>query len=856
MLRVTMAGLRYRKARLMLSALAIVLGVAFVAGTLMMTASINRSYFGSFSAGAQNVSVAVAAPESGDPPGQIGGPALPATALTAVRSVPGVASAAGRLGGSASLLGGNGKLVGTGFGINVSALNPFTLVSGHLPSAPDQVDIDKSTAVDEHFRLGQSIHVVSSAAAISTFYLAGTIDLGVSSQFGNASVTAFQTAAAVAVTGQHGYNLIVASAAPGVSQSVLAARIAARLKGDEVITGAQLATDEANSTAHGGKVLTTGLLIFALISLVVACIVVYNTFNILIAQRSRELALQRCVGASRGQVFGAMLTESFVTGLAAAVTGVLAGIAVSWGLLRLISTHPPLVISPAPAGIALGTGVLVTVGASVLPARAATRVAPLTALATAIEPAVTARVGWRRLAVAAVACAIGAGLTAAGLQAGSSSNVLLPMLGLAAGGCVCFVAVLALGPVIAPPVIAFLGWLPSRLTRVTARLATANARRNPHRVATTTAALTIGITLMTLFSIVVSSAQKSTDAAIDGHYPFDYLVQNTGNDQPVPPRITAVLGGSPELALVASVYQHLATVDRQPVQLAAYSHDALGTAVRPAMVSGSLTAVGPGTAAVDITADVGLGSTITLSTPDAGTERLRVVAVYNSQAYKSPLPVVLISTADYLRGYRPAGPDSVMVDAAPGVSTAVSRAVVTNAIASDPLLEVDTAADYKAQLNARIDTILEMFAALLGLAILIALFGISSTLTLSVIERTRESSLLRALGLTRGQLRRMLLCEAGLMAALAAIIGLGLGSAFGLAMVHALGSSSNGRVQLSVPYGQLLLYALVSGVAALLAAVMPARRAARTAVVTDQLWSKRPVVPPLPTGRGTGLFPG
>ena len=172
-----------------------------------------------------------------------------------------------------------------------------------------------------------------------------------------------------------------------------------------------------------------------------------------------------------------------------------------------------------------------------------------------------------------------------------------------------------------------------------------------------------------------------------------------------------------------------------------------------------------------------------------------------------------------------------MVDAASGVSTAVSRTVVTSAIASDPLLEVDTAADYKAQLDHSVDTILEMFAALLGLAILIALFGISSTLTRSVIERTRESALLRVLGLTRGQLRRMLLCEAALMAALAAVLGVGLGSAFGLAMVRALSSAASGRIVLSVPYAQLALYALISACAGLVAAIMPTRRAARTSVV-------------------------
>jgi putative ABC transport system permease protein len=268
-------------------------------------------------------------------------------------------------------------------------------------------------------------------------------------------------------------------------------------------------------------------------------------------------------------------------------------------------------------------------------------------------------------------------------------------------------------------------------------------------------------------------------------------------------------------------------VGRDTVPLGAYSHNALGTAVRPAMVSGSLTAIGPGTAAVDISAlpalHTSLAGTIVVHTPDAGPERLRVVAVYNSGTYKSPLPAVLISAADYLRGYRPAGPDMVVVDAASGVSTATSRAVVTSAIASDPLLEVDTAADYKAQLDHSVDTILEMFA---------ALFGISSTLTLSVIERTRESALLRALGLTRGQLRRMLLCEAALMAALAAVLGIGLGSAFGLAMVRALSSSANGRMVLSVPYPQLALYALISACAGLLAAIMPARRAARTSVLT------------------------
>jgi putative ABC transport system permease protein len=222
-----------------------------------------------------------------------------------------------------------------------------------------------------------------------------------------------------------------------------------------------------------------------------------------------------------------------------------------------------------------------------------------------------------------------------------------------------------------------------------------------------------------------------------------------------------------------------------------------------------------------------------VTTPDAGTERLHVVAVYDAAVYRSPLPGVLISAADYVRGFRPAGPGRVVIDAAPGVTAAASRTAVTAATARDPLLSVDTLADYKASLDSRIDTVLALFWALLGLAILIALLGIANTLTLSVIERTRESALIRALGLTRGQLRRMLLAEALLMTALAVGLGIGLGITFGLIMTGALGASASGREVTSIPYAQIALYAAISAGAAQAAALLPARRAARTAVVAS-----------------------
>jgi putative ABC transport system permease protein len=312
-------------------------------------------------------------------------------------------------------------------------------------------------------------------------------------------------------------------------------------------------------------------------------------------------------------------------------------------------------------------------------------------------------------------------------------------------------------------------------------------------VAATTAALTIGVTLMTLFAVVSSSIQAATNAAVAGHYPFDYMVQAQGA-QTVPSGVLRALAGSAKLSVVAPFYGGHAEANGAMTYLGAYGHNALGVAVRPAMVAGSLALLQPGTAAVDSSVHPrpAMGATITVATPDAGREALRVVAIYDAGQYKSPLPDVLISVADFLRGFRPAGADQVVIDAARGVPPAVSRAVVTHLTASDPVLEVQTQADYQASLDSNIDHILELIGALLDLTVLIALLGISDTLTLSVIERTPESALMRALGLTRGQLRQMLLTETLLVAVLAITLGIGLGVTFGLAMMHALSLSAGG----------------------------------------------------------------
>jgi putative ABC transport system permease protein len=841
-----LASLRYRTARLALSSLAILLGVAFVTGTLVLGASMNQAYFTSFAAGARNVDAAVTPRASGSyRPGAPDAPSVPASVLAQVRAAGGVLSAAGRLVGPAPLVGSDGKVIRNGevpgVGINVAgdpALRGFTVASGHLPDAPGQVAVDRATAGDEHFRLGQAVRVVDHAGRIRVFRLVGTIDLGVDREFGNSTVTVFQTGTGFSVTGRPGYDQVVARAAPGTSQAALTATIRALpgMSRYQVQTGSQLATAEADAAVHFTQQFTTAILVFALIALVVACIVIYNTFTILITQRGRELALLRCVGASRGQVFRSTLLESAITGLVASAAGVLAGLGLGWGLQRLFAAFGaaipsgPVVLQPSAVAISVGAGMAVTVAAAVIPARSATRVAPVAALGGQHEQPETSRVGWLRVAVAAIFASVGVLATVNGLGHVSGQSGFVEI---AAGGCLCFVAVLALGPLIVPPVIAFLGWLPGRLTGSVSRLATANARRNPRRVAATTAALTIGLTLMTVFTVIVSSAQASTDVQIEQHYPFDYVVQAGRGGQVVPPRVVSALQAAPALGIVAADYVQQAPVNGVKVEVGAIGRAALGVSVKPVMISGSLAAIGPGTAGVDTRQLKALGAhqggTVVLGTPGGGSRRLRVAAVYNSAGLA--LPGVLMSVSDYARAFQPAGADTVFINAAPGVSVAASRAAVDTATASDPLLVVSTVADYKANLASRVNQILTLFGALLGLAVLIALLGISNTLSLSVIERTRESALMRALGLTRGQLRRMLLTEALLMAALAVMLGAGLGVTFGVVMVHGFILSTSGQGVLSIPYAQIALYAAIGGCAALAAAVLPARRAARTSVV-------------------------
>ena len=849
MLKTAVANLRAHKARMLLSSLTVLLGVGFVAGTLIFTDSIKASFYATFARAAQNVDAAVTPSDGLHEKGyERGGKPLPTVdpaALDAVRALPGVAAAEGRVFGPAPVLDRDGKVVkqrGTGgYGISFPAdpaLLPIDLVEGRVPTGPTEAALDENTADDRHFALGDHITVLDHTDAKRSFTVVGVFDGGATKAYDGQSVVAFDAATALDVTGRPGFEEIVARAKPGVSQSALAAQLAAApgvaKAGDQVIDGHTLTRKLADSASGYAGDIGTLLLVFAVIAALVSALVIQNTFAILVAQRAREVALMRCVGATRRQVFTSTVVEAAIFGLLASVAGFLAGIGLAAGIGRLLTAFgvptptDKFAVHPAAAVVSIGLGLVLTVGSSILPARAATRVAPIQALsAQQGETRVTRKAGRIRIGVGLLFVLGGLALAYGGMQSTDSNQGLMVLTG---GAGVVFLGVIALGPVIVSPIIRVLGWLPGRLFGPTARLASANAARNPRRVAATTAALTIGITLVTMFTVVTASVKASANSSIAKHFPLDYQVV-ADRGRAVPPATVGRIKGLPGVRLAVAEYQGKVTVAGQNEEVGAMDQAGLGVVIKPIMRQGAVTDLVPGTTELlesQLAAlKTGFGQTVTLTAKDGSTQHLKVVGVYTDSGVG--MPEMVLSAGDFQKYVDAKGPAAVDLLAQPDASPSAVRLALEGAVADDPLLSVYSVEDYKKELSGQLDQLLALFSGLLGLAVLIALIGIANTLSLSVIERTRESALLRALGLTKPQLRRMLMTEAMLMAVLGVVLGVVMGTAFGWALVHMV-VKAVGEGGLSFPAGSLALYVLAGGLAGVLAAVVPARRAARQTV--------------------------
>lgn len=830
MLKTTLAGIARRKLRLLLTAVAITLGVGFISGTFVLTDAMQAGMNKTFANSADKVDVAVLPGGHGDP--------LPAALLARVRAVPGVTAAEGTVRGDAALVGRDGKAVGdmptVGVSVPSGRLLRFQVDSGRTPKGPTEAVLDSQLAKREKFKAGDAVTVLDHKSRPHRFTVVGLVDMGIDSDVSMRGGVGFDTATAARMTGDKTFTEIDVA---GGSKAAVAAAVGPQYK---TLTGQALTRELAKGNGADTQIIKSGLLIFGMVAMLVSSLVIYNTFAILIAQRMREMALLRCVGATRRQVFGGVLTEALAVGLAGSLLGLAAGLGLGAGALAVIGSlgtgmkFAGAALTVRTVVVALLVGVVVTVLSALLPARAATRVAPVAALRADLEPGSGRfRLGWLRTITAAL---FGLGGLALGVYGGFvMEKGEQAMYMVAVGGALFFLGVIAAMPALVRPLGRAVGALPAKLGGVPARLAVANAQRAPRRTATTTIALTIGIGLMSLFAVIAASGTATATAKLDKHFPIDFQINSQfgapkdgGAAPSVPAELAARLRNLPQLGEV--------TVSREAgrpktghaeVSVSTVTASSFGSVLKLVTDAGTVSAPKPGTLITDNeTAKSNgyrVGQTVQLK-GDTGTLAVKVAGIFHGDV---PLRGALVSETDFQRISAVKNAQAVWAKAKPGVQVEDARRAVEDATRAYPTVKVGSMAEMRAQFTNAVNTLLMIFGGLLGLAIVIALFGIANTLSLSVVERTRESALLRALGLTRRQLRRMLSVEALVMSVIGAITGIALGLAFGWIATSAMATET----VFAVPYLQIVGFIVLAGVAGVVAALMPARRAAKASVV-------------------------
>ncbi|MBB4933277.1 putative ABC transport system permease protein [Lipingzhangella halophila] len=828
MLGITLANLRAHKGRLLLSSLAIVLATAFVAAAFVFTDAMRAALSGGATEDLGESDVVVTSPRTS------GNRDVPAEVLDAVREVDSVAGAERRVTSRSALRSTDDRFEPAA----VVSVTPDTgvgwpeVVRGELADQPGEAVLDRGTARTRGVDVGDTVSVPrawegpdSDAGGNQELRVVGLVDVADSASFAGSPFVGVTAEQVRALTDDSTARMVLAVARDDVSAADLAAEVDNAVAGQfEVRTAEEHASQQ---TSAGGAGMRSALLGFAGVALLVAAIVIANTFSILLAQRTREMALLRCVGATRGQVFRSVVAESVVLGLAGSAVGVLTGFGLAYGVGAVLDAavdNFPLgavTLSATAVLVPVAVGVPVTVGAAILPARAATRIPPVAALRDQATPA--RRAGWMRVTFAAAALLTGAtGLVLGTMVVESPETALLLAF---AGGASAFLGVLLAGPTLLPPFVRLVGAVLGRALGTPGRLAAVNVTRNPRRSAATVSALLVGVTLVSLMSVGAASVRATVTSSLNEEFPVDYMVQSeAGMPASVGDNIRDIRG----LSDVTVVRGATADLHGSQIQVTGYNPRKL------AEVTSQLPEIaGLEQGEVVLTKklarrlDVGPGDAIRLGGDGGNTATLTVSAV---QAAADGPEVAHITHQDLERILPEAPVMGVFARAAPEADLTQVSYALNSATVGDDISVVGTA-ETKAVYTETLDTVLLVFTALLAIALIIAVVGIANTLALSVIERTRELALLRALGLTRGQLRATLAVEAALLAAVGALLGAGLGTVFGWAGITTI-LASQFEVVLSVP--ELRLAGLIAGavLAGLLASVLPARRAARTSVVS------------------------
>jgi putative ABC transport system permease protein len=844
---VALKGLLGRKVRAVLTALAIVLGVAMVSGTYVLTDTIKAAFTSVFTQAYKNADAVVtgkSAVGNGNDNGRTETPSLPASLLARIQALPQVQLATGGISDNARLVGSDGKVIGRaqspGLAFSYSPANqrfsPLSLVSGNWPSGPDQVDVDASTASNHRLAVGQRVGVVA-RGPVQTFTIAGTVNFNGVSSLGGATLAIFTLPTAQRIFGKVGrYDQINVASKPGVSHAALLSAIRPLLPADgQVRTGTAQAQQQTKDTSGFLSIFQDFLLAFGGVALFVGSFVIANTLSITVAQRTRELATLRTLGATRRQVLTSVLLEAFVIGLLASVVGLFLGLALAKGLNALFGAfginlpQTSTVFKGRTVVVSLLVGVIITLLAAIRPALRSTRVAPIAAVreGSVLPPSRFARF---TTAGALTTIAVAVALMLVGLLVGSLSTGLR-LLTVGIGAVALFLGVSMLAPVLVPPLARVLGWPATRIGGASGRLARGNSARNPARTASTASALMIGLALVTLVGVLAAGLRTRFENSVDQVFVANYAVTSTSNFLPIGVASENALRRVPGVTVVSGVRAGRGRAFGSNVTVSGVGPQARRVISLKWKAGGPRTPAGLGADGAFVNKDYAhanhlqVGSPLALETPSGATLHLTLRGITDPPKGGAPYGDVAISVARFDSAYQNPQNLYVFANVHGGVTTANTKRL-TAALAKFPDAKLQTKAQFTHNQLSGLTLLLNLLYVLLSLSIVVSLFGIVNTLVLTVFERTRELGMLRAVGMSRRQVRQMIRHESVITALLGATFGIPLGIILALMIGAAIKYAA-----FTIPVVTIVVFVLAAILAGLIAAIIPARRAGRLNVL-------------------------
>ncbi|MFZ1362251.1 MAG: FtsX-like permease family protein [Candidatus Nanopelagicales bacterium] len=840
MFKVALRNLTSHKRRLIGTTSAIVLGVAFLVGTLVLSDTMRASFDQVFSEVNKGIDAAVVSDTPVSDQMSMDAGSVPESLIAKIKADPKVKAVSGEISGVAQIIGKDGKPIG-GDGppaiatnwITEEALNPFNLATGAAPAKSGEIVIDEASSTKADLSVGSKTKLLVPEPFDVT--VVGIAKFGSQTSLGGASYAGMYLADAEKLFSFPGQvSQISVQAQDGVSQEELVASIKPLLpEGTKAITGAEL-TDQQNKEVSEGFLdfFSMFLLVFAIVALVVASFSIYNTFAVIVAQRMRESALLRALGATRGQVLGAQAFEALLVGIIASVVGVVVGLGVAAGLLALLqaagaglpSNGLTIGVGSLVAGVIVG--IVVTLFASVFPAIHASRVPPLAALRDmAVDRSDTSKV--RKY--------LGGGILVIGLLLAislvfNSTSALAARVVLA---CILtFLGYIMFAPVAARPAARVLGWPIAKLRGVPGSMAQRNAMRNPRRTASTSAALLVGVAVVSLFTIFAASIKVSISSGVEDTYTGDFVVSSGGfTGSGFSPELVEQLEKVPGVTDVAAVGFGTVLLDEAQNQVAIANPSSLGSMVNTEAQGVPIQEI-PNTS-LGISENQAkannwkVGTNVNVVFADGAKQVMPVASIYESEVLVGP---VLLPLATYSEHVRQPMTNMIYIGAQDGANLDQVQQGLQSAVDKSGSGEVQTKAQFVESMTGQIDQLLTIVYALLILAIIIALMGIANTLALSIHERTRELGLLRAVGQTRGQMRAMIRWESVIIAVFGTLGGLGIGLVLGWALMKYIAAEQTVAV-VSVPVGQLVAIVVVGAIVGVVAGIRPARRAAKLDVL-------------------------